>query len=132
MASGSQFSIAPGRRTERVTASSGVLYQQGRAFTHAFEIHLERATLAFDFAVIGGVGRYLCEPMLLDSSGKVEHPKLAGSDPVDGFVSELREVTHRVSQGKASEILGAILAQDAIRLCEKQSASLLSGQPVRI
>src|SRR5207247_329939 len=37
-----------------VTATSGVLYQQGRAFTHAFEIYLEQATLLFDFAVIDG------------------------------------------------------------------------------
>ena len=107
-----------------VEATSGTIDQQGRAFTHAFEIHLERATLAFDFAVIGGAGRYLCEPMLLDSNGKVEHPKLPGGDPIDAFVNELREVTRSVSEGKTSEILGAILAQDAIRLCEKQSESL--------
>ena len=106
--------------------------QQGRAFTHAFEIHLERATLAFDFAVIGGEGRYLCEPMLLDSNGQVAHPKLPGGDPIDSFVNELREVTRSVSEGKASEILGAILAQDAIRLCEKQTESLVSGEPVKI
>jgi predicted dehydrogenase len=115
-----------------VEATSGTIDQQGRAFTHAFEIHLERATIVFDFAVIGGAGRYLCEPMLLDSNGNVEHPKLPGGDPIDAFVSELREATRSVSEGKTSEILGAILAQDAIRLCEKQSASLLSGQPVKI
>ena len=126
----SQFRFAD--RELVVEATSGTIDQQGRAFTHAFEIHLERATLAFDFAVIGGAGRYLCEPMLLDSNGKVEHPKLPGGDPIDAFVNELREVTHSVSEGKTSEILGAILAQDAIRLCEKQSASLLSGQPVKI
>ncbi len=115
-----------------VEATSGTIDQQGRAFTHAFEIHLEKATIAFDFAVIGGAGKYLCEPMLLNSSGDVEHPKLPGGDPVDSFVSELREVTHCVSEGKASEILGAILAQDAIRLCENQSESLRRGAPVKI
>jgi predicted dehydrogenase len=115
-----------------VEATSGTIDQQGRAFTHAFEIHLERATLVFDFAVIGGAGRYLCEPTLLDSNGNVEHPKLPGDDPIDGFVSELREVTHSVSDGKASEILGAILAQDAIRLCEKQSESVRRGAPVKV
>ena len=126
----SQFRFA--NRDLVVEATSGTIDQQGRAFTHAFEIHLERATLAFDFAVIGGAGRYLCEPMLLDSNGNVEHPKLPGGDPIDSFVNELREVTRSVSEGKSSEILGAILAQDAIRLCEKQSESLLSGQPVKI
>lgn len=115
-----------------VEATSGTIDQQGRAFEHGFEIYLEKATLAFDFAVIGGAGQYLCKPMLLDSNGGVQHPELPGGDPVDAFVSELREVTQAVSAGKASEILGAILAQDAIRLCEKQSESLHSGATVRI
>jgi predicted dehydrogenase len=126
----SQFRFAD--RELVVEATSGTIDQQGRPFTHAFEIHLERATLVFDFAVIGGAGRYLCEPTLLQSDGIVEHPTLPGGDPVDAFVNELREVTRSVSEGKASETLGAILAQDAIRLCEKQSASLLEGRPVKI
>jgi len=51
---------------------------------------------------------------------------------IDAFVNELREVTRCVAEGKTSETLGAILAQDAIRLCEKQAASLLEGSPVKI
>ena len=121
-----------GDRELVVEATSGTIEQQGRAFTHAFEIHLEHATLAFDFAVIGGEGRYLCEPMLLDSNGGVQRPKLPGGDPVDSFVSELREVTRAIGEGKASEILGAILAQDAIRLCEKQAESLIKGEAVKV
>ena len=35
-----------------VCAISGVIDQQGRAFTHGFEIHLERATLHYEFAGI--------------------------------------------------------------------------------
>jgi predicted dehydrogenase len=126
----SQFRFAD--RDLVVAATSGTINQQGRAFTHAFEIHLERATLAFDFAVIGGAAKYLCEPMLLGPDGTVEHPKMPSGDPIDGFVSELREVTDCVSEGKPSEILGASLAQDAMRLCEKQSESLRSGAPVKI
>jgi predicted dehydrogenase len=115
-----------------VAATSGTIEQQGRAFTHAFEIHLERATLAFDFAVIGGEGKYLCEPILLDDQGKVQRPQLPGGDPVDSFANELREVVRCVRDGQTSEILGAILAQDAMRLCEKQAESLKSGAPVRV
>ena len=37
-----------------VTAACGVIAQQGRPFTHGFEIYLERATLLFDFAAIAG------------------------------------------------------------------------------
>ncbi|MBL8828451.1 MAG: Gfo/Idh/MocA family oxidoreductase, partial [Planctomycetaceae bacterium] len=40
-----------------VTATSGVIEQQGRSFTHGFEIHLEKATIVFDFAVVAGQPR---------------------------------------------------------------------------
>ena len=40
-----------------VTAASGVIAQQGRPFTHGYEIYLEKATLLYDFAVIGGEPR---------------------------------------------------------------------------
>jgi predicted dehydrogenase len=115
-----------------VEATSGTIDQQGRPFTHAFELHLEKATLMFDFAVIGGAGRYLCEPTLLDSKGNIQKPELAGGDPIEAFVSELREVTHSVRAGKTSEILGAILAQDAMRLCEAEAESLRTERPVTL
>ena len=114
-----------------VEATSGTIDQPGRPFTHGFEIHLERALLAFDFAVIGGEGQHLCEPLLLDGKGGVQRPKLSGGDPVDAFADEIREVARCIGKGHASEILGAELAQDAMRICEKESASLLRGKPVR-
>jgi predicted dehydrogenase len=126
----SQFRF--GDRGLAVAATSGTINQQGRAFTHAYEIHLERATLMFDFAVIGGEGRYLCEPTLLDDEGGVQRPQLPGGDPIDAFANELREVVRCVRDGQTSEILGAILAQDAMRLCEKQAESLRRGAPVKV
>ncbi len=126
----SQFRF-PGRDLV-VESTSGTIDQQGRPFTHAFEIHLEQATLAFDFAVMGGAGRYLCKPMLLDPKGAVQNPELSGGDPIDAFVSELSEVTHCVRDGKTAQILGATLAQDAIRLCEAQTTSLQTGRSVAI
>ena len=126
----SQFRFA--NRDLVVAATCGTIPQQGRPFTHGYEIHLEKATLAFDFAVIGGAGQYLCQPTLVDDAGGVQHPNLSGGDPVDAFVSELREVTDSIRESKASPTLGAILAQDAIRLCEAQSASLLNGRSIEI
>lgn len=126
----SQFRFA--NRDLLVEATSGTIDQQGRPFAHAFEIHLAKATLAFEFAVIGGEARYLCEPVLFDSNGKAEKPTLQGGDPIDAFVNELTEVTGSIVAGKASEILGATLAQDAIRLCEKETESLITGKPVAI
>jgi predicted dehydrogenase len=126
----SQFRF--GDRGLAVEATSGTINQQGRPFTHAYEIHLERATLMFDFAVIGGDGRYLCEPTLLDDRGGVQRAQLPGGDPTDAFANELREVVRCIRDGQTSEILGAILAQDAMRLCEKQAESLRVGAPVSV
>jgi predicted dehydrogenase len=115
-----------------VQSTSGVINQQGRSFNHGFEIHLQRATLAFEFAVIGGVGRYLCEPMVLDARGKARVIKLRGGDPLDAFRAELGEVVSCVAHNRPSEILHSDLARDAITLCDKQTASLTAGRPVRI
>src|SRR5690606_22391174 len=104
-----------------VHATSGTIDQQGRAFNHGFEIHLEEATLLFEFAVLGGEGRYLCEPTLLDSGGNATPAKLSGGDPMDGFEAEMREVTSCIRENRASDILGCGLARDAILLCHKQS-----------
>jgi predicted dehydrogenase len=125
-----QFRFA--NRALAVEATCGTIDQQARPFTHAFEIHLERATIMFDFAVLGGDARYLCEPVLLDDQGGVQKAELAGGDPIDAFANELREVVHSVKAGQSSQVLGAILAQDAMRLCERQAESLRSGQPVRV
>jgi predicted dehydrogenase len=126
----SQFRFA--NRELVVEATSGTIEQQGRAFTHAYEIHLERATLLFDFAVIDGEPKYLCEPMLLDEKGGVQKAELPAGDPIDAFANELREVVRSVEAGQASPILGAVLAQDAMRLCAKQSESLQTGVPVKV
>jgi predicted dehydrogenase len=115
-----------------VSATSGTIDQQVRAFDHGFEIHLERATLLFEFAVIGGTGRYLCAPTLLDSRGRVEQPKLAGGDPLDAFAAEIGEVLRCLRKKVRSAVLNAKLAGDAIRLCHKQTESLRGGRKVRI
>jgi predicted dehydrogenase len=115
-----------------VESTGGTIDQAGRAFVHGFEIHLELATLAFEFAVIGGEGRYLCAPVLFDNRGKVQRPKLAGGDPLDAFADELREVAACVREGRSSEILGAALAQDAMRICESQAASLKRSRSVKL
>src|SRR5690606_4530018 len=116
----SQFAFDSGAVVE---ATSGTIDQQGRPFLHGFEIHLERATLAFEFAVLGSEGRYTCPPTLITNDG-AEEVKLAGGDPMDSFVTEIGEVVRCAASGTTSEILGAELALDAMTLCELQSQSL--------
>jgi len=110
-----------------VTAASGVIDQQGRPFTHGFEIYLERATLLFDYAALAKVDDALLPLSVLTEDGRVRRPKLRGGDPVDSFVAELREVVRTVGRGEKSAVLDAQLAHDAILLCHKQTESARRG-----
>jgi len=115
-----------------VSACSGIINQQGRAFTHAFEIHLERATLIFDFAVINGAGHVATQLTVLDHKGGAERPELGAGDPIDGFVAEIKEVARSVRTGNDSTILSSDLARDALLLCHKQTQSLRTGKLARV
>jgi len=113
-----------------VTATSGVINQQGRSFTHGFEIHLEKASLLFEMAVIGDQPELLMPFTILDSDGGVQRPSLGGGDPLLPFELELGEVVRSVESGKPSPILSGDLALDAISLCHKQTESIRTGQRV--
>jgi predicted dehydrogenase len=115
-----------------ITATSGIIRQQGRAFTHGFEIHLERATLAFDFAVVADQPRVNIPLTLFSADGRVSEPAVGASDPVEGFVAELGEVARSIRTGRVSLLLDGGLARDALVLCEKQTASLAAGRLVKI
>ena len=115
-----------------VGATSGVVNQQGRAFTHAFEIHLEKATLIYDFAVIGGEPKLLMPLTVLDSRGKATNPQLTGGDPLDAFEGQLKDLKSAIQTGKPSPILGGDLAQDAVILCHKQTKSVETGRAVKV
>jgi len=125
----SQFDYGP--RGPVVGATSGVINQQGRPFAHGFEIHLERATLAFEFAVVGKNGSYLCEPVQFGSDGRARRKQFSSSDPMDGFATELKEVVGCVRRNTRSDILDLRLAQDAIVLCHKQTESLRRRRSVK-
>ena len=121
-----------GDMSPAVTATSGVIDQQGRPFQHAFELHFEHATLVFDFAVIGDRAEYLCPPTILTKSGKAREAKLSGGDPMDAFYAEVKEVTRCLQQETPSEVLGGELARDAIQLCQRQTKSLETGRRVKM
>ncbi|MGL4513256.1 MAG: Gfo/Idh/MocA family protein [Lacipirellulaceae bacterium] len=113
-------------------ATSGTIGQQGRPFQHAFELHFEKATLVFDFAIIGETAAYLCVPTLLEPGGRAVRPRLAGGDPMDAFQAEIAEVVRSLTSGKPSAVIGADLARDAIELCHAQAASLATGSRVEL
>lgn len=114
-----------------ITASSGVIRQQGRPFTHGFEIHLERATLCYDLQAFATEPHTL--PLtVLTKDGQVQRPEFPGGDSLDAFVSELKETVRAIQAGKPSDVLGGALAIDALELCERQARSLRLGKLVRI
>ncbi len=115
-----------------VSANSGVINQQGRAFCAAFEIHLERATLLYDFAVIDGEPELSMPLTVLSKDGKVERPKMKSADPIDAFADELTEAVRTARTGKPSALLDGELARDALLLCEKQTQSLTKGRLVSV
>jgi predicted dehydrogenase len=115
-----------------VSAASGVIQQQGRSFTHGFEIHLERATLLYDFAVIGGKPVLSTPLTVLDHRGNAVRPELGSGDPIDAFAAELTEVARAVKTGKPSPLLDGNLARDALVLCHKQTQSCMGGKMVKV
>jgi predicted dehydrogenase len=125
-----QFDFGP--QGPAITAASGVLRQQGRGFTHAFEIYLQRATLLYDFAMIGPNPVTAMPLTVLDNKGQAAQPKLDGGDAVTAFVAELSEAAKAIRTGKPSPLLAGDLARDALLLCHRQTQSVIKGKPVRV
>lgn len=115
-----------------VTASCGALMQQGRPFTHAFEIYLEKATLLFDFATIGKDPILAIPLTVMTNNGRVMQPKLGSGDPVDSFVAEIGEVIKSIRSKTPSDLLDGELARDALVLCHKQTQSAARGRIVKV
>ena len=116
-----------------VTAASGVIDQQGRPFTHAFEIYLEKATIIFDAAGIGKDWVVGYPVTVLTKNGGVHRPKLPAGDPAEiAFPPELKEVVRALSSGTPSKLLAGDLACDAVVLCQKQTQSVQRGRPVKV
>lgn len=116
------FDDAPSRV---VTAVSGTIRQQGRPFTHGYEVHFEQATV-------------LCESFMgmdvtvLTADGQVEKPVLPALGEIGAFVNELTEATTAIQSGQPSSLLDGKLAQDALRLCHKEIESILTGKRVTV
>jgi predicted dehydrogenase len=112
-----------------VNSIGGVVNQQGRPFTHGFEIHLEKATMHFEFGAYSDNGE--SAPFkICTHDDKVIRPELPGGDEVDSFAAEIREVVRAIKSGQPSDILGGDLAMDAIRICQWETESVKSGKTI--
>jgi len=117
-----------------VSSHGGVINQQGRPFTHAFEVRFENATAQFEFAAFTDQAESM--PLkIVTEDGQVLRPEPGGDgDPVLAFVDELNEVARVLESGTdpVDTILDARFAADAIRLCELQTESVRSGRTVQV
>lgn len=114
-----------------ITAASGALQQQGRPFTHAYEIYLEKATILFDFAAIG-TESHLLPVTLMTDNGRITKPKLGSGDPVDSFVEEIKEVVKSIRTGEPSALLDGGLARDALIMAQKETLSAQKGRTIKV
>lgn len=116
-----------------VTSASGVINQQGRPFTHGFEIHLEKATLYFDLAVLAGGSLQITPLTVVNGKGKADQPKMPPGDPMLlAFDAEIPEVVQSAAKNKQSALLSGALARDAIVLCHKQTQAVRLGKAIKI
>ncbi len=111
-----------------VTATSGVINQQGRDFTHAYELHFERATLQFEFAAFKDAAELMPLKVLVGDASEpaamVLRPDLGDGDPIRGFEAEIEEVVRSLETNSPSPLLSGELARDAIHLCHLQTESV--------
>lgn len=105
-----------------VSSTMGVINQQGRPFTHGYEVHFEQATVHFEFSVLAAPNPpEVCRLKVFTADGQVLTPELADGDPVLAFGREIEEVVCSVQSGVTSPILAGQLARDAVEICELQS-----------
>jgi predicted dehydrogenase len=115
-----------------VSCVSGALCQAGRPFAHGFELNFERATLAFEFANLGGQGQMATPLSVMLPDGSVEHPELDAGDPVDSFASELTVAAQAVATGVEPTQLSANLARAALKLCLAEIESVKTRKVIEV
>ena len=100
-----------------VTATSGNIMQQGRPFTHGYEVHFEKATIICESFTGTPVTVILGDTQ---EDAKVEKPEFPAGDDITPFVNELTEARDAFVSGKPSAILDGALARDAVTICHKE------------
>jgi predicted dehydrogenase len=115
-----------------VSAVSGALSQSGRPFSHGFELFLERATVAYGAAKLGGQFHLATPLSVILPDGTVEHPEPGSGDPIDAFVAELEAAVGSVASGTAEPRLSGELARRALLICHAEVESVKTGKRVAI
>ena len=104
-----------------ISCSAGGMSQSGRTFSHGFEIYLERATLLYEFATLGGQPATLIPLTLLTEAGVVKQVDLGEAGPIDAFTDEIQYAVDAINGGYEPTALSAVGARDALALCLQRS-----------
>lgn len=115
-----------------VSCASGAISQKGRAFSHGFEMFLEKATLLFDFSTLAGEPSTAMPLTLITEDGSVEQVDLGEVDPIDAFTAEIQYAVDAISNNEEPTALSGVGARDALLLCYKEAESVKSGEIVTI
>lgn len=106
-----------------LASSSGVIDGPGRPFTHAFELHLERATLQFEFAAYSDGAE--CIPLkVITKDGEVLRPELPVADDIDAFLAEIDEAADSVATRVAAPRLDIQYAEGAVEMAIRIQSQL--------
>jgi len=115
-----------------LSCSSVAVSQRGRAFSHGFELYLEKATLLYDFATLGGEPTTAVPLTLLTEYGEVEQVNLGEPDPIDAFTAEIQYAVDAMDSEDEPTALSGVGARDALLLCYKEAESVSTGEIVAI
>jgi predicted dehydrogenase len=115
-----------------VSCVSGALSQAGRPFAHGFEMYFDRATIAFEFASVGGEAILATPLTVILPDGTVERPELGSGDPIDSFAKEIRVAAAAVAAGSAAAELSGTMARRALGLCRAEIDSVKTGNLVEV
>ena len=107
-------------------ATSGVIDQASRGFTHGYDVQFERANVQFETAFFGDSSSASIPLTIAHADGRVERPSDDSADAGDSiavFVQELDAAAQSVVSGQVHPALDAAVAVDAIKICELQIPS---------
>jgi predicted dehydrogenase len=115
-----------------VSCTSGALSQSGRPFAHGFQLYLERATLAFEFANMAGEGHLATPLSVILPDGTVQRPNLGSGDPVDSFTEELNVAAEAIASAREAPRLSGTLARQALKICWAEIESVKNRRTIEI
>ncbi|WP_422926675.1 Gfo/Idh/MocA family protein [Singulisphaera sp. PoT] len=115
-----------------VSSVSGAITQAGRPFAHAFELYLDKATIVFEYANLGGTDHLATPLSVILPDGTVERPQLGSGDPVDAFTQEIATAVEAVATNTPAPELSGDLARQALLICQAEVESVKTGKVVPI